>query len=140
MFSPSVRRTCRVVASSHPPPTDSFAGEDTRSDLARAHEEICANVIFMAAAVILLDYTCQVHFEQEFQISAGSRCQYEAEIFALPAIWMCFHNVAPTSSIYQDVTKQVELWLNRFFFAWIYLQSAPNRTDALFWFMLNLAL
>lgn len=64
----------------------SFAGEGTHSDLARAPEEICANVIFMAAAVILWDYTCQVNFEPEFQISADSRCQYEAEIFALPAI------------------------------------------------------
>lgn len=124
----------------HPPAPHSFASDDTHSDLARAHEEICTNVIFVAAAVILWDYTCQVNFEQEFQISAGSHCQYEAEIFVLPAIWMCFHNVSPTSSIYQDVTKQVELWLNRFFFAWIYLQRAPYRTDALFWFMLNLAL
>lgn len=69
-----------------PPPRTPLAGEDTHSDLTRAHEEICANVIFMAAAVILWDYTCQVNIEQEFQISAGSRCQYEAEIFALPAI------------------------------------------------------
>lgn len=82
MFSPSVRSTCRVVAI----PPHFFAGKDTQSDLARAHEEICANVIFMAAAVIPWDYTCQVNFQQEFQINAGSRCHYEAEIFALPAI------------------------------------------------------
>lgn len=97
---------------------------------------ICANVIFIAAAIILWDYPCQVHLELEFHICAGSRCLYEPEKFLHSARWMCCcsYSISPSSSIYQDVTKQVELRLNCFFFflATIYFQSILNRTDALF--------
>lgn len=105
---------------------------------------ICADVIFIAAAIILWDYPCQVHLELEFHICAGSRCLYEPEKFLHSARWVCCcsYSISPSSSIYQDVAKQVELWLNCFFFffATIFFQSILNRRDALFWFMLNLTL
>lgn len=77
----------------------------------------CANVIFIAAAIILWDYPRQVHLELEFHICAGSRCLYEPEKFLHSARWMCCcsYSISPSSSIYQDVAKQVGLWLNCFF-------------------------
>lgn len=54
---------------------------------------ICTNVIFIAAAIILWDYPCQVNLELEFYICAGSRCQYEPlanqRNFLHFARWMC---------------------------------------------------
>lgn len=72
MSSRSVRRTCRgclhfsvsLAAWRHTPTWPGSQG-------------ICSNVIFIAAAIILWDYPCQVNLELEFYICAGSRCQYE---------------------------------------------------------------
>lgn len=78
-------------------------------------------------------------------VSYLRRQPHELEnFFFSTARWMCCcsYSISLSAFIYQDVAEQVELWLNclsfPFFLATIYFQSILNRTDALFWFMLNL--